>query len=83
MIMFVISFTILRKHYHHPSNSKTMTKFSYGDNVDENLLSVRFSKVVSLGTLADANRLQDEVSVNFVGNKGLALELSANLFLKG
>ena len=60
-----------------------MTKFSYVDNVDENLLSVRFSTVVSLGTLADANRLQDEVSVNFVGNKGLALELSANLFLKG
>lgn len=83
MIVFVISFTILRKHYHYPSNSKTMTKFSYVDNVDENLLSVRFSKVVSLGTLVDANRLQDEVSVNFVGNKGLALELSANLFLKG
>ena len=77
MIVCVIRFLILKKQYH-PSNLKTLTKFSslvMWIMLPKIFYLLVFAKVVSLRTLADANCFQDELSMYFVGNKSLALEL--------
>ena len=44
-------------------------------NAAEDLLLIGFTKFVPLRTFADTNCFQDEISIYFVGNRNIALEL--------
>ena len=75
----VICFTILKKHYH-PSNSKSLTKFS--SLVMQTTLPKSFTfQFYQICTFENVRRcklpleMQTEISLYFVGNKSLALEL--------